>query len=165
MCEEELLSLFQISLTVHKNKSSCQCSHRSSSQVLHPQPSTALALELCCHMANQRRNCTFCNQLCLKKNWTHMVLPHLFFKVNFINPSHGHGWSQGLCSHPQHELLLLLPSPGHCSQILQGPLQDLQPSSRHKAQPDPGPRAGSRTGPSAAPWEAGLGDLALGENL
>lgn len=129
--------------------------HRSSSQVLHPQPTTALALELCCHMGNQR-NCTFFNQLCLKNNWTHMVLPHLLFSVSFTSPSCGHAWSQASSSHLQHELLLLLPSPGHCSQTsYRDPYnscsKDLDPSSWHKAQPDPGPRAGSNTGPSAAP--------------
>lgn len=56
------------------------------------------------------------NQLCLKNNWTHMVLPHLFFTVNFTNPSHGHAWPQASCFRPHHELLLLLPSTGHCSQ-------------------------------------------------
>lgn len=81
-----------------------------------------------------------------------MVLPHLFFTVSFTSPSRGHAWSQGSCSHLQHKLLLLLPSPGHCSQtsyrgVLKVLLQDdLDPSSWHKAQPDPGPRAGSNTG-------------------
>lgn len=45
-----------------------------------------------------------------------MVFPHFFFTVNFTNASHGCAWSQASCSYPQHELLLLLPSPGHCSQ-------------------------------------------------
>lgn len=84
-------------------------------QILHLQPSTALALELCCHMESQRE--TFGTQLCLKNNWTHLVLPHCSFTVNFTHPSHGHAWPQASCSHPQPELLLLLPSPGHGSQM------------------------------------------------
>lgn len=97
------------------------------------------------------------NQLCLKNNWTHMVLPHLFFTVNFTNPSHGRAWPQASCFRPQHELLLLLPSTGHCSQTSSKghynscSKRTCTPASRHKAQPNPGPRAGSNTGPSAAP--------------
>lgn len=49
-----------------------------------------------------------------------MVLPHLFFTVNFSNHSRGCAWVQGSFSHPQPELLLLLPSSGHCSDSLQG---------------------------------------------
>lgn len=123
-----------------------------------PSASTALALKLCCHMGNQRRNCTFFNQLYLKNNWTHMVLPHLcFFMVNFTNPSRGHAWSQVSLFSPPARAPFAAPYPRSLlTDVLQGPLQfllqeDLDPSSWHKAQPDPGLRAGSNTGPSAAP--------------
>lgn len=108
MCEEELLSLFETSFRIHKNRAGASAAQVQFSGPA-PSASTALALELCCHMGSQRRNCTLLNQLCLKNNWTHMVLPHLFFTVSFTNPSCGHAWSQASCSHLQHELLLLLP--------------------------------------------------------
>lgn len=158
MCEEELLSLIQASLRVHKNKSRCQFRTGASSQVLHPQPSTALALELCCqHGKSKEKLCTFISQFCLKNNWAHMVLPHLFFTVNITSPCPWPCLATGILFSPPTRAPLAAPfRRSLLTGILQGPLPcllqgNLHPCSWHKAQPDPGPRAGSNTGPSAAP--------------
>lgn len=106
-------------------------------------------------MGNQRRNCTFINQFCLKNNWTHMVLPHLFFyselhcslaMLGLRPPVLTPNMSYSCCSLPQ------VIAHRHPPRTIQCLLQEeLYPSSWHKAQPDRGPRAGSNTEPSAAP--------------
>lgn len=80
---------------------------------------------------------------CLNNNWTHLVLPHLFFTVNFTNATHGH--RHPVCPPTRATLAALFPR-SLLTDILPGPLQfvlqeDLYPSSWHKAQPDPGPSA------------------------
>lgn len=136
--------------------------HRSSSQVLHPQPSTALALELCCYMANQRRNSAFLNQLSLKNNVTHVVLSDLFFYSELHQSQSWPCLVTGILFSPPALAPLAAPFPGSLlTDILRDPYDSCSkrsPSSWHKAQPDPGPRAGSSAGPSSAPRGAVLGE-------
>lgn len=101
-----------------------------------------------------------------------MVLPHLFFYSELHQSQSWPCLAPGILFSPLTRATLAAPfRRSLLTDIFQGPFlqfllqEDLHPSSRHKAQPDLGPRAGSNNRALSSPWEAGLGDLAVGESL
>lgn len=142
LCEEELLSLFQATLRSHKNKSRCQCSTGPVLQSCTLSQAQPWLWNFAATWETKGETLHFLTNSALRITGHTWFFLTSFFTVHFTKPSRGHAWSQAPCSHPQHELLLLPPSPGHCSQTS---CRDPHNSCSG------GPRAGSNTGPTAAP--------------